>query len=45
MMIKWNIFINYKDLIFVNTIQKKTKKSHTHLKIKEKKLNNELFGN
>ena len=26
MMIKWNIFINYKDFIFVNTIQKKNEK-------------------
>ena len=32
MMIKLNIFINYKDLILVNTIQKKTKKSHTKFK-------------
>ena len=26
MMIKWNIYTNYKDFIFVNTIQKKNEK-------------------
>ena len=36
MMIKWNIYTNYKDLILVNTIQKKTKKMCSFLRIKEK---------
>ena len=35
MMIKWNIYTNYKDFIFVNTIQKKkTKKLCSFLRIK-----------
>ena len=38
MMIKWNIFINYKDLIFVNTIHKKTKKMCSYLRIKVKEI-------
>ena len=38
MMIKWNIYTNYKDFIFVNTIQKKNEKIVFVFKDKIKKI-------